>query len=304
MVDVLSFTTTLSVALDRGAEVLPLPWQHESAAAFAREQRATLALGRRAAVAGRRGEPLPRKHPGGTGARTSGAPLSQRVGHQPPARDHRLHGRRRMPAQRRRGGRAGSPSSAPRRSPSSPPVNGGPTGHCVPRSRTCSGRERCSTGCADDVELTPDAQAARAAFRDARADLLDRLLGCPSGRSWSQAVSGETSRSPPSSTRAPWCRCWRRASSDPVDRGTSYESWPRGNDSYDVVRSGRQARAVDRLSPGSARTAALPRARRRPRSGDGRSPAPPRAVRRSADPSSSSPSAARSPDHRSRSAAA
>jgi len=27
VVDVLSFTTTLSVALDHGVEVLPLPWQ-------------------------------------------------------------------------------------------------------------------------------------------------------------------------------------------------------------------------------------------------------------------------------------
>jgi 2-phosphosulfolactate phosphatase len=46
VVDVLSFTTTLSVAMDLGAEVLPYRWNDESAAAFARDRDATLAVGR------------------------------------------------------------------------------------------------------------------------------------------------------------------------------------------------------------------------------------------------------------------
>ncbi|XAS67086.1 2-phosphosulfolactate phosphatase [Micrococcaceae bacterium Sec5.7] len=49
VVDVLSFTTCVSVAVDRGAHVLPYRWNDESAAAFAAEQGAELA--------GRRGGP-------------------------------------------------------------------------------------------------------------------------------------------------------------------------------------------------------------------------------------------------------
>lgn len=46
VVDVLSFTTSLTVAADRGIEVLPFRWRDERASAFAAEQRATLAVGR------------------------------------------------------------------------------------------------------------------------------------------------------------------------------------------------------------------------------------------------------------------
>lgn len=46
VVDVLSFTTTLTVALDRGIEVLPCRWADESAAVHAREHEAVLAVGR------------------------------------------------------------------------------------------------------------------------------------------------------------------------------------------------------------------------------------------------------------------
>lgn len=46
VIDVLSFTTTLSVAIDLGWEVLPYRWRDESAAAFAQEYGATLAGGR------------------------------------------------------------------------------------------------------------------------------------------------------------------------------------------------------------------------------------------------------------------
>jgi 2-phosphosulfolactate phosphatase len=46
VVDVLSFTTTVSVALDRGVEVLPYPWADGGAAVFAADRDATLAVGR------------------------------------------------------------------------------------------------------------------------------------------------------------------------------------------------------------------------------------------------------------------
>lgn len=46
LVDVLTFTTTVSVALDRGIEVLPYAWDDPTAEAYANEHHATLALPR------------------------------------------------------------------------------------------------------------------------------------------------------------------------------------------------------------------------------------------------------------------
>ena len=46
VVDVLSFTTTLSVAVERGITVLPFVWKDERAEAYAAEHDATLAVGR------------------------------------------------------------------------------------------------------------------------------------------------------------------------------------------------------------------------------------------------------------------
>lgn len=46
VVDVLSFTTTLTLAVARGLEVLPFAWKDERAAAYAAEQGADLAVGR------------------------------------------------------------------------------------------------------------------------------------------------------------------------------------------------------------------------------------------------------------------
>lgn len=52
VVDVLSFTTTLTVAADLGIEVLPYRWRDDSAARYATSRRAVLAVGRREATAG------------------------------------------------------------------------------------------------------------------------------------------------------------------------------------------------------------------------------------------------------------
>lgn len=46
VVDVLSFTTTLSVAMDLGTTVFPFPWKDGRAAAYARDRDAALAVGR------------------------------------------------------------------------------------------------------------------------------------------------------------------------------------------------------------------------------------------------------------------
>lgn len=51
VVDVLSFTTSVSVAVESGTRVLPYQWRDETAAAFADERGATLAVGRRMATA-------------------------------------------------------------------------------------------------------------------------------------------------------------------------------------------------------------------------------------------------------------
>jgi len=57
IIDVLSFTTTVSVALDYGVEVFPYPWHEASAQEFARRHEAVLAVGR--SVAARdAGQPL------------------------------------------------------------------------------------------------------------------------------------------------------------------------------------------------------------------------------------------------------
>jgi 2-phosphosulfolactate phosphatase len=51
VVDVLSFTTTLSVAIERGIAVFPYPWAGEDAPAYAEARGAVLAVGRRAGLA-------------------------------------------------------------------------------------------------------------------------------------------------------------------------------------------------------------------------------------------------------------
>jgi 2-phosphosulfolactate phosphatase len=53
VVDVLSFSTSVTVAAEAGTRIYPYPWRDESAAGFARSRQAELAVGRRAASADR-----------------------------------------------------------------------------------------------------------------------------------------------------------------------------------------------------------------------------------------------------------
>ncbi len=53
VVDVLSFSTSVTVAAEAGTRIYPYPWRDESAAGFARSHQAELAVGRRAASADR-----------------------------------------------------------------------------------------------------------------------------------------------------------------------------------------------------------------------------------------------------------
>src|SRR3546814_2899348 len=62
VVDVLSFTTTVSVALDQGIEVFPYRWRDKGAAAHAMRHAATLAVGRFEALGDRKSTRLNSSH--------------------------------------------------------------------------------------------------------------------------------------------------------------------------------------------------------------------------------------------------
>lgn len=85
LVDVLSFTTTVSVALDRGIVVLPYRWQDSTAEGYARDQDAVLAVGRSQAAGGSRLSLSPaavRGHPEPPARLVLPSPNGSRIAHQ------------------------------------------------------------------------------------------------------------------------------------------------------------------------------------------------------------------------------
>lgn len=180
VVDVLSFSTALTVAIDQGIEVLPYRWKDESAAAFARDHSAALAVGRSEQ------EPSGVSLSPGSIRRSRGlerlvlpSPNGSAISHQLGAAGMVVVGGCLRNATAVAGWVAG-------RSPDAVTVVAAgerwPDGSLRPALEDLLGAGAIIEAMPRDVVLDGDARAARAAFREACPHLLDRLLACPSGR--------------------------------------------------------------------------------------------------------------------------
>ena len=182
VVDVLSFTTTLSVALDRGIEVLPHPWDASAAEAYADRHDATLAVGR--TVGGETGAVSlsPGSVRAATGVRrlVMPSPNGSAIAHRAAGLVPTVLGaclRNASAVVTWLGGREVSDVLL------LPAGERWPDGSLRPAVEDLLGAGALADGLAGlGADLTPEAYAAAAAFRDARSSLRDRLLGCVSGR--------------------------------------------------------------------------------------------------------------------------
>ena len=172
VVDILSFSTSLSVAVERGAEVWPYALGSDGAEQLAREIGAVLARGRST----RQGPTLSPAslldlEPG----TPAGAAVAQRVGDRARGGQRRAAGRLGVPARRVGGGRGCCVRTTA--SAWSRPGSAGRTARCVRRTRTCSARACVAAGLvAAGYRPSPDAAAAVAASVHPRP-----LADCPSG---------------------------------------------------------------------------------------------------------------------------
>ena len=183
VVDVLSFTTSVSVCADRGTAVYPAAFDEhdERAVELAEREGAVLAAGRRAATpehpwslspAALRAAPAPARlvlpSPNGS-AIAAASPRGVTVV---------AACLRNATAVGRWVARRGA------RSPSSPRASAGPTARCGPRSRTCSARARSSPRSRTPRParaLSPEADAARTTWL-ATHHPADAVRACASGR--------------------------------------------------------------------------------------------------------------------------
>lgn len=180
VVDVLSFTTTLSVAVDRGIEVLPYAWRDETAAVFAADSDATLAVGRRDAGPGEVSlSPASVLRSGRVRRLVLPSPNGSAICRELADRGAVVLGG----CLRNATAVAGWIGD---RAPGSVAVVAAgeqwPDGSLRPALEDLLGAGAVLEAMPADVVLDGDALAARAAFREARPSLLERLVAAPSGK--------------------------------------------------------------------------------------------------------------------------
>ncbi len=188
VVDVLSFTTTLSVAMDLGVDVLPHPWDGPSAAELAREVGATVAVGRSEARETGGVSLSPAGLRRAVGVRRlvlpspNGSSIAHQLGNTPwSATDHPV-----VVGACLRNATAVGAWLAAREDVDVLLIPAGerwPDGSLRPAVEDLLGAGAVIDALASrrQTDLAPEASAARAAFREARGDLSDRLHPSTSG---------------------------------------------------------------------------------------------------------------------------
>lgn len=189
VVDVLSFTTTTTVAVERGVEVLPFPWKDDRAAAHARAHDAVLAVGRlearhldpseavslspaaMARVSGVRRIVLPSPNGSTIAAALTGTPVVAAC----------LRNRTAVAAHLREVDGPVAVVAAGER---------WPDGSLRPAAEDLWGAGAVMA-LLDDADLSPEARLAADAFRAVEARLVDALHGCAGGLELAAAGFGE-----------------------------------------------------------------------------------------------------------------
>ena len=171
VVDVLSFTTTVTVGVARGIEVLPYLWKDDRAAAYAEERGASLATrpGARALAA---------RDVAARGRLADRRTVPERLG-------DLLRPRRLRRARPRRVACATAPRSRPpwprAPSPSWPAASAGRTARCAPCAEDLWGAGAV-LALLPAADLSPEARLAADAYRAVAGSLAEALHACAGGR--------------------------------------------------------------------------------------------------------------------------